>query len=424
MPQNHQSESIRLLKQIAEGQHPGTGQRISETDVIRTAKVQQKIFELIGLMIAVDGNETLPEKPPPTTKAGSSWSHEEDRQLRAEYQRGDSIEMMAQTHRRSHGAIRSRLIKFGLIDSPLQANEATEVERSVHGIFNEDSRSIEISGKDLLSLLKKEPPIEVNALTDAEFADENTIWILKNIDPKTVTLADPSTGALRSRPIETLAEGSLYLNNKRLASRIQEAIENSRTKTDKALTSARAKLERYGFFPSDFGSDRHLLRIALCIEAHESGISVTSEEWGEFHETVTESEKPSVMRPASKLAQAMLEMRESSIGGKADLFRRITAAYLYRHTGRPALALKICDAIDQPASARIGSSTNLAVLSVLRGSSFLDLAEIEQDLTKKQKLLANARKALDRANATAATDTEHCMRSYQRLRKIETDTYR
>jgi hypothetical protein len=424
MPQNEQSESIRLLKLLAEGQHPGTGQRIAETDVIKTAKVQQKLFELIGLMIAVDGDVAPPEYTTPPAKAGSSWSQEEDKRLRVEYQRGDSIEVIAQTHGRSHGAIQSRLIKFGLIDGLLQKNEPTAHCQSASKNLDENARPIEISGKDLLSLLKRATLTELNALKDAEFADESDIWTLKNIDSTTVTLTDPSTGELRSRPIETLAEGSLYVSNQDLAERILEAIENSRTKTDKALMSAREKLERHGFFPSDLGSDGYLLRIAFCIEAHESGISITPEEWGEFHEIVTEPEKQSVMRPASKLAHSMLELKESSIAGKADLFRRVTVAYLYRHTGRPSLALKICEAIDQSASTRIGSRTNLAVLSVLRGSSFLDLAEIEHDPTKKQELLARARKALDRANATATIDTEHCMKGYQRLRKIETEAAR
>ena len=42
------------------------------------------------------------------------WKPEEDEQLRQEHARGDSVPAMMAAHRRSHNAIRLRLIKLGL----------------------------------------------------------------------------------------------------------------------------------------------------------------------------------------------------------------------------------------------------------------------------------------------------------------------
>lgn len=55
------------------------------------------------------------------SQAYEPWSHEEDEQLRDEHSRGMSVEEMSRIHRRSQGAIRSRLQRVE-IEQPLIAS--------------------------------------------------------------------------------------------------------------------------------------------------------------------------------------------------------------------------------------------------------------------------------------------------------------
>ena len=49
------------------------------------------------------------------TEAWQPWSAEEDRQLKREHEEGKSAGEMAKIHKRTYGAIRSRLKKLGLL---------------------------------------------------------------------------------------------------------------------------------------------------------------------------------------------------------------------------------------------------------------------------------------------------------------------
>jgi hypothetical protein len=45
-----------------------------------------------------------------------SWSADEDERLRASFLTGEAIAAMAAAHQRKRGAIRSRLVKLGLVE--------------------------------------------------------------------------------------------------------------------------------------------------------------------------------------------------------------------------------------------------------------------------------------------------------------------
>lgn len=63
----------------------------------------------------------------PESLAYEPWSHEEDEQLRDEQERGMSIVEMSEIHRRSEGAIRSRLKRVG-VQEPLLPTDTEEDE--------------------------------------------------------------------------------------------------------------------------------------------------------------------------------------------------------------------------------------------------------------------------------------------------------
>ena len=47
---------------------------------------------------------------------GQSWGEEEDGALRAGFFAGETVRALAKTHQRKRGAIRSRLVKLGLME--------------------------------------------------------------------------------------------------------------------------------------------------------------------------------------------------------------------------------------------------------------------------------------------------------------------
>ena len=76
----------------------------------KLSEALQRAVEALERMQAREQRERLlPEN------AGTSWSAEEDRQLRDELRNGVDFRNIAKTHRRTTGAIVSRLAKPGMI---------------------------------------------------------------------------------------------------------------------------------------------------------------------------------------------------------------------------------------------------------------------------------------------------------------------
>ena len=89
--------------------------RESFLDVSGVGQAKQQKYGPVFLRVIRDGmepNEALAQEA--DDGPGRLWTEEEEQTLRGEFQRGETLEEMAQKHRRSTGGIRKRLRTLGL----------------------------------------------------------------------------------------------------------------------------------------------------------------------------------------------------------------------------------------------------------------------------------------------------------------------
>jgi len=103
------SETLQILRALADGKHPLTGEALPDESCYQSAKVLRALLAGIEALAkeAQKKNRVLPGA------AGKPWDAEEDESLVADFESGTAIAALAQTHERTEGAIRSRLMRLG-----------------------------------------------------------------------------------------------------------------------------------------------------------------------------------------------------------------------------------------------------------------------------------------------------------------------
>lgn len=104
------SEALNIIKSLAGGLHPITGEQLSSEEIFHISDVKD------ALSIAVNALEILEKKNKPKelpVRAGNSWDVEEDKKLCEEFDGNKSIKELAELHNRSNNAIKSRLMRLG-----------------------------------------------------------------------------------------------------------------------------------------------------------------------------------------------------------------------------------------------------------------------------------------------------------------------
>ncbi|MBT8364323.1 MAG: hypothetical protein KJP23_06415 [Deltaproteobacteria bacterium] len=108
------SKTIDILKLLADGVHPVTGEQldknhlINEPDVIRA--LNTAVEALISEEKKIRRQRDLPER------VGKPWSEQEDQALIKAFDSGISLNDLVDKHQRTRGAIRTRLVRLGKID--------------------------------------------------------------------------------------------------------------------------------------------------------------------------------------------------------------------------------------------------------------------------------------------------------------------
>lgn len=98
-----------LLRQLADGADPMTGERLPDESVYNRPEI---IRALHCVLQALQSRDTVLQ----AVNAGRSWSREEEEQLRREYDEGLSTQAIARRHGRTAGAIETRLSELGCRD--------------------------------------------------------------------------------------------------------------------------------------------------------------------------------------------------------------------------------------------------------------------------------------------------------------------
>lgn len=103
-------EAIKVIRALADGLHPETGETLHEKSVCRAPQSVKALNRALGAMIAQKERER--RKP---QNGGKSWSRAEDEQVCEELRLGNDFKQIAKTHNRSIPAIVARLVKLGKI---------------------------------------------------------------------------------------------------------------------------------------------------------------------------------------------------------------------------------------------------------------------------------------------------------------------
>lgn len=97
--------TINILKALANGIDPLTGEQLPAEAPYQQPAIIRALFEAVEIIQehSKKGNQ------------GNKWTTQEDQALVNDFQNGITIPLLAKKHGRTYGAIRSRLVKLGLI---------------------------------------------------------------------------------------------------------------------------------------------------------------------------------------------------------------------------------------------------------------------------------------------------------------------
>jgi hypothetical protein len=108
-----QIRALEIIRRLADGVDPFSGEVFPSDSPYQNADVIRALHAAIGVMEAavqrVRRTKSLPER------AGRPWSEEESSLVVKCFEEGVSIPEIAKKHKRTNGAIRSRLVKLGKI---------------------------------------------------------------------------------------------------------------------------------------------------------------------------------------------------------------------------------------------------------------------------------------------------------------------
>ena len=106
-------EALRIMRALADGVNPGTGEALMANAVYQNAPVVRAFHRAVGALEYLQERERSRKTPP--ANGGKSWSRAEDQQVCEELRRGVDFYQIAKTHNRSIGSIVARLVKLGKI---------------------------------------------------------------------------------------------------------------------------------------------------------------------------------------------------------------------------------------------------------------------------------------------------------------------
>src|ERR1035437_5793563 len=101
------TEALKILRPLAEGVDPGTGEVLPANSPYQQAQVVRALNCAIELAEREVRKSELPQG------AGKLWTRDEDSQLHREFHQALDFNQIARIHQRTRGSIISRLAKLG-----------------------------------------------------------------------------------------------------------------------------------------------------------------------------------------------------------------------------------------------------------------------------------------------------------------------
>ena len=107
------TKTLEIIKALSQGVDPHTGEIYPPDSPYQHPDTIRALFEAITTLEKMLGRskrqKSLPEN------AGKAWTIEEDNLLIEQFDKGVSVKELSGDHKRTEGAIKSRLLKLGKI---------------------------------------------------------------------------------------------------------------------------------------------------------------------------------------------------------------------------------------------------------------------------------------------------------------------
>ena len=107
------SEALRIIQSLVDGVNPCTGEMFPDDSPYQQPSILRALFIAVRALERLEERQKREQRLP--ENAGKSWDESEDRMLCIEFESGLTIMQLAKKHRRTSGAIQSRLEKLGKI---------------------------------------------------------------------------------------------------------------------------------------------------------------------------------------------------------------------------------------------------------------------------------------------------------------------
>jgi len=107
------NRAIEILKLLSAGIDPFTGEIFPENSPYQHPDTVRALFKAIDALRKIKTREGWQENLP--ENAGKPWTEVEDSKLINSYDAGKSFKELSEEHKRTEGAIKSRLLKLGKI---------------------------------------------------------------------------------------------------------------------------------------------------------------------------------------------------------------------------------------------------------------------------------------------------------------------
>ena len=108
------TKAAAILKSLAAGIDPQTGEPLTDLAPLRSAEVLQVLF-LAADSLETRGRQSRRQAALPRN-AGKPWTADEDERLLAAFDAGKKMDELVGTHERTRAGVEARLVKHGRLD--------------------------------------------------------------------------------------------------------------------------------------------------------------------------------------------------------------------------------------------------------------------------------------------------------------------
>jgi len=109
------AQALAVVRSLANGVDPESGEIFPPESAYQRPQVVRALYEAATALERVERFERRKAQMP--AKTGEPWSEDEDRKLLASFDAGRALQELAAAHKRTMGAVRARLLKYGRINA-------------------------------------------------------------------------------------------------------------------------------------------------------------------------------------------------------------------------------------------------------------------------------------------------------------------